>query len=247
MADPAPTFSPQVWMDLFLKGRHDDLCDGFLAVLRHFRDHTYTHLDAKGARFVDGFVKHFLTLFTEPRCAPSRPRLVEFVRLNLTISNVVAMSSFGTTDPFLATLDGRPESLGKRLALTSARNRAPADRAAYFDADPELASVWYGAYAEVYRAGMVREDVEGRLRDHFAYQDDRLDVALCSLDGYSPRPTPGATPTAGSSPSSIGWRGGWPSRRVSTSAAPRPTPARSPSSPATGRRSTRCIAPSRPM
>jgi hypothetical protein len=180
----APVFSPRDWMDLYARGRYDELSECFLTVLRHFRNTTYVDFDDRRKYYVNEFLKHFLSLFTQDDYAPSRNHLLEFVRLNLTTSNLVAVSSFGTTDPYLDLMAGRPASLGKVLALLSARNSAAIDRASFFDADPVLASAWYGAYAETYRSGLLRADVVERLKEHFAFRDDRLDVRFMSLDSY---------------------------------------------------------------
>src|SRR5207302_1010114 len=92
-----PAFSPQVLLDLYLRRRHDELSEGLLAVLRHFRDTTYHTLDVQGQHFVNEFVKVFLYLFTQADYAPKGTHLTEFVRLNLTTSNLVALSCFKTT------------------------------------------------------------------------------------------------------------------------------------------------------
>src|SRR5438309_947066 len=67
-----PAFSPQALMALYLRGRTDELSESFLAVLRHFRDTTYHTLDGQGQRFINEFVKHFLTLFTQTDYALNR-------------------------------------------------------------------------------------------------------------------------------------------------------------------------------
>lgn len=177
-----PVFSPQVLMDLYLRGRHAELSENFLSILRHFRETTYQKLDPQGRFFVNEFVKHFLTLFTQDDYQPAP--IVEFVRLNPTVANLVALSSFGTTDPFLELLRDRPDALGKVLTLYSARNAVLLDRQSFFDADPILANVWYGAFAELCQSGLVRGDVLGRLRDHFNAAGDRSDARYAALDSY---------------------------------------------------------------
>ena len=179
-----PAFSPQILMGLYLRGDHDALSENLLAILRHFRETSYHALDARGRHFVNEFVKAFLNLFTQADYVPSREHITEFVRINLTTSNLVAMSSFGTTDVFLDLLGGPPANLGKFLALYSARNTAVIPRKAIFDADPTLASVWYGAYAEAYRSGLPNARACDNLRGHFASADDRIDVRHMSMDGY---------------------------------------------------------------
>ena len=182
-----PAFSPQVLMDLYLRGRHDELSGQFLAILRHFRDTTYTELDATGRRFINEFVNLFLTLFTQADYVPSRPHLLEMVSHNATISNLVAISCFRFSDvSFLASLDEGPAHLGKMLTLRSARfnGKGDVDYKAVFDADPVLASVWYGAFAQLYNAGFLHPGSTSDLRNHFEEVDDRLDVRHAPLDAY---------------------------------------------------------------
>jgi hypothetical protein len=180
----APAFDPRDWMELYLRGRHDKLSGQMLAILRHFRETTYVRLERGSQRFVDEFVKNFLYFFTQADFVPGRADLAEFVRHNPTIANLAAMSRFGTTAPYLELLADRPAALAKTLTLCSARNTAALDRKALFDADPALASVWYGAYAALYRSGLLRQDVYDNLCEHFAFTDDRLDVRLFPLDSY---------------------------------------------------------------
>src|ERR1700722_13768100 len=108
-----PAFSPRVLMELYVAGRYDELSEHFLAVLRHFEAASYTHLEPQGRYFLNAFLTHFLTLFTENDYTPSRAHLAEFVRQNLTISNLAAMSSLrlGTTDAYLSALLNRPAEL----------------------------------------------------------------------------------------------------------------------------------------
>ena len=94
------------------------------------------------------------------------------------------IACLGSTSPYLALLDDAPNDLGKRLALLSARNTEEFRRAEFFDADPVLASLWYGAYAQLYNWGVVHDEVCANLRMHFVDADARLDVRHAPLDAY---------------------------------------------------------------
>ena len=179
-----PTFSPQNLMALYLRGQSIELAEVFLAILRYFRETSYHTLDAQGQRFVNDFVKHFLSLFTQPDFIHSQAQQLEFVRLNATISNVVSLSSFGTTDSFLAMLGPGQADTAKLLTLCSARNTLAPDRGSAFDADPLLASEWFSAYAETYRAGLIDPTVWENLKAHFAFVDDRLAVSPTRMTAY---------------------------------------------------------------
>ena len=74
------------------------------------------------------------------------------------------IACLGSTSPYLALLDEWANNLGKRLALLSARNTEEFRRAEFFDADPVLASLWYGAYAQLYNSGVVHDEVCASLR-----------------------------------------------------------------------------------
>jgi hypothetical protein len=171
-------------MALYVRRQFDELSERFLEVLRHFRDSTYHTLDGQGQRFINEFVKHFHTLFTQSDYVAGPEHLREFVRLNETISNLVALSSFGTTDAFLGLLGSGAADFAKMLALSSARNRATIDRRSIFDTDAALACAWYGAYAEIYRTGLLDPVVWYNLKDHFAFEDDRLDVRYLPMSSY---------------------------------------------------------------
>ena len=179
-----PAFSPKDLMALYLEGRHDALSEQLLAILRHFEATTYTHLEPQGRTFVNAFVTHFLSLFIKPDYTPNPAHLAEFVKQNLTIANLAAMSSHGTTEAYLSALLNRPAELGKVLALYSARNTLALDRTTFFNADASLASLWYDTYADIYRSGLVREGVAERLREHLAFRHDRLDLSISALDPY---------------------------------------------------------------
>ncbi|MFO0952297.1 MAG: hypothetical protein U0835_14330 [Isosphaeraceae bacterium] len=179
-----PAFSPEGLVRLFREDRHVELSEAILATLHHFRDRTYHQLEAQGQSFVDVFVQVFLSLFATPGYYLRRDHLLEFARLNATISNVVAMSRFGTTDEALARLAVDPAGWAKAVVLCSARNRQRVDVRGLFDLDPELAWVWYGAFAQTFNSGLIEERVAENLREHFRQADDRLDVGLAPLDAY---------------------------------------------------------------
>src|SRR5689334_13231158 len=95
----APAFKPRDLMGLYLQGRFDDLSQRFLGILAHFEKTPHHALASRQDRyFVNAFVKIFLHLFTQPDYIIGDTHIVPFLRQNLTISNLTAVSSFGTTD-----------------------------------------------------------------------------------------------------------------------------------------------------
>src|SRR5262245_14122916 len=91
-------FDPRKLIELYLGGRHDELSQEFLSVLAHFEATSYLALSPKVQYFINAFVKIFLSLFTQPDYIISERHIDPFLWKNPTIANLVAVSSFRTTD-----------------------------------------------------------------------------------------------------------------------------------------------------
>jgi hypothetical protein len=163
------SFSPREWAELYAQRAYDELSERFLAILRYFAESHYSEIDLPTQRAIDAFVLEFLHLFSKADYVPRRVHAIEFIERNLTISNLVALSALKTTDPYLEVLSHQDNSLGKILALYSARNNLHFERERFFALDPQLAATWYVAYAAIFHGGLVRSDVCKNLQAHFAF------------------------------------------------------------------------------
>lgn len=165
---------PRELLSLYLRQEYELLSEIFLKALEHFEITTYYNLEPDTQHNFNVFVKNFLYLFTQPDYILSHEHLVRFIELNPTISNLVAMSNFKTTDSFLEILNNQTHNFAKILALYSARNTFKFDYKALFDADAKLACLWYSHFCEIYRSGLVNKEVYHNLKKHLTYKDDRL-------------------------------------------------------------------------
>ncbi|PSB56352.1 hypothetical protein [Chamaesiphon polymorphus] len=145
-----------------------------IATLQYFDRVNYLELTDEIRYFLNAFVKSFLYIFTQSDYILSDGDGIKFIQLNLIISNLVAISDFRTTDPYLELLKMQPKNYVKILTLYSARNTVKFDRLALFDASPQLANRWYSHYLEIFRTGLVNSVVYQNLREHIIYTDDRL-------------------------------------------------------------------------
>src|SRR5262249_42792684 len=121
-------FEPRDFFELYARREYDELSRRFVTILAHFEQTSYGALGDRMQYLVSAFVKVFLDLFTQPDYGLSEPFIVPFIRLNLTISNLVAMSGFGTTDAYLEVLRNQDANFVKILTLYSARNTVGFDR-----------------------------------------------------------------------------------------------------------------------
>ncbi len=152
----------------------DGMCEQFLAVLIHLREVTYYHTDDTTYLAVNTFVKNFLFYMSQEEFVLPERFAVAFIDLNAVIGNVVAVSAFRTTDPFIEILLKQQRNYTKLLALYSGRNRVKIDRRLLFATSPQLATQWYYCFLELYRTGPSDPDTLEHLREHITFEDDRL-------------------------------------------------------------------------
>ncbi|MEM7523096.1 MAG: hypothetical protein AAF360_04915, partial [Pseudomonadota bacterium] len=88
--------------------------------------------------------------------------------------NVVAMSEFKTTDPYIKILLAQKKNFLKLLTLYSPRNETRIDRKVLFDTDANFASIWYHAFLENYKTCCVPKNGLEHQRFHLQHQDGRM-------------------------------------------------------------------------
>ena len=169
-----PTFDPQTMLELYATQQYDRLSEAFLEILEHFDRYTYYQIDSNAQYFINAFVKTFLYLFTQPDYILGDAYVENFIRYNAAISNLVAISAFGTTDAYLEILKAQPQNFAKVLALYSARNRVAIERDAIFASDARLACLWYSHFFPTYASALLTQIGWERLQQHARYGNDRL-------------------------------------------------------------------------
>ncbi len=165
---------PRACMQLYLEGQHKELAQCFIDLLQKFAAAVYYELDEQTTHFVNVFAKNFLYFFTQPDFLPHENQSRCFVELNPVICNVVAMSEFRTTDAYLAMLLRQPRNFAKTLALYNPRCHTRLNRKVFFDANVELASLWYIVNFTNYRVGSAAYNTWQHLREHMYDIDQRL-------------------------------------------------------------------------
>lgn len=171
-------------LDLYQRQQFDELSEQLLAVLDQFRAHAFLTLDLQTQGAIDRLVKHFLYLFTQPDYQLSDRHVLRFLVMNPVIAEVVAMSAFKTTDPFLEILKNQPANFVKLLTLYSARNAVPVDRQTLVNTNAWLATAWYNLFASAYRSGLVCPEVAERLAEHLRFVDPNLSCLPDSCDVF---------------------------------------------------------------
>jgi hypothetical protein len=158
---------------LYAAGEYSQLSGAFLQVFDYFTRTIILNTDTIRDS-VTPFLKVFFTLFTQPDYLIPTQHVVSFIAHNPLISNLTAMTPFRSTDPFLEVVLHQPANFVKILTLYSARNTMRIDRRPLFGANPELASLWYNLFCEIYKTALSRADVVRNLTEHLSYHDERM-------------------------------------------------------------------------
>jgi predicted O-linked N-acetylglucosamine transferase (SPINDLY family) len=169
-----PQFNPKELTNLYVNQKYDDLSEKFLEIILHFEENTYFQLSPESQYFVDAFVKNFLYFFTQPDYIISDNHAVRFIQLNTTIANVIAMSNFKNSDGYLELLKNQPNNFVKLLVLYSPRSSVKIDKELFFNANPDLASLWYSHFYEMYKSALVNKNAYQNLREHLLYTHEKL-------------------------------------------------------------------------
>jgi hypothetical protein len=173
-ANPLFAFSEAELQKAYREQAYDRMSEQFLVVIDHLRNITYYAIDVPTKHALNSFVKQFLYFLTQEEFVLSDTYASRFIDANGVIANIIAMSDFGTTDPHLRILLGQQRNFTKLLTLYSARNKVTIDPKLLFGTSPALATQWYYCFTEGYRNGCADETTLANLREHIAYEDDRI-------------------------------------------------------------------------
>jgi hypothetical protein len=131
------------WIQLKSQGDHEALCKEFIRVFTFFSNNTYLTCDEILAHRINSIVQNFLHIFTSPDFRVPVKFADTLIFLNPTIANLVSISDFKTTDPWMELVWNQEENLLKVITLYSARNLRPIDPSILFRAHPVIASKWW--------------------------------------------------------------------------------------------------------
>ncbi len=156
------------WTRLYSTREYDALSESFLSFLDYFYQQTFTKADAGLLQFINLFVESFLFFFTKPDFKVSPCYQDRFISASPTLTNLVAISVFKTTDPWVAMLKARSGAAVQLMTLLSPRNKIKVNYSSIFDQDPVLASKWWTTYwfcVEAFATETIYENCRTHLRN----------------------------------------------------------------------------------
>lgn len=170
-------------LELYAGQQWDQLSLRFLQSLTAFEGLRATALTAEEQHTVNQFVHHFLFLFSQSDFVIPMELRPAFVRFNVLIANLVAISSAETTDAWLPLIRGQ-DNLAKLMTLYSARNVSRIPARQFFDANAPAASIWFWHFLRSFPSALADENSYRHLRYQLAEPDSRLLVDGTCCEGF---------------------------------------------------------------
>ena len=137
---------PRQWLRLYLDQQHEQLCKIFCDRLEYYSTNTLIRLLPESKHRINTFLHNYLNIFCQPDFVIPEPYQLPFISYLPTITNLLAISSFGNADPWLNLLSRQPANFVKMLTLYGPRVEMILEPSKLFEIDPKLASVWYMFY-----------------------------------------------------------------------------------------------------
>ncbi len=167
------TLSQKLWSDLFRSHRFEELSIEFIRCLNFLKEKTNYNLESTERCTINAFVENFMYFFCQSDFVIPEKHLEIYVQLQPAITNIVAISDYETTTPWVIRLATKRENYFKVLTLLNPRTIFDIDQNLLFDISDYFASQWW-SYYWVSVVSYCHKDTWERIRRHLHRIDDRF-------------------------------------------------------------------------
>jgi hypothetical protein len=173
--DAVPSFSRGQWLKWYQQASYNALSDDMIRCLDYYFNHPLTTLTATQLALLNDFIEHFLYFFSSDDFSPPKQHIQKYVSYHPLIANLVAISDFQTTTPWVRRLAQRKENYFKLLVLYNSRTDVDINPSLFFDVNPFFASEWWSYFWLSPPAFCLRQTHE-KIRNHIKNLDHRLSI-----------------------------------------------------------------------
>jgi hypothetical protein len=172
---PDLLFSRTQWLKWYQQAGYNALSDDMIRCLDYYFKHPLTSLTAAHLAELNDFIEHFLFFFTREEFVPPKQHIQKYIGYHPLIANLVAISDFQTTTPWVRRLLQRKENYFKLLVLCNSRTDIDINPALFFDINPFFASEWW-TYFWLSPPAFCLKQTHERIRNHIKNIDHRLSI-----------------------------------------------------------------------
>jgi hypothetical protein len=154
------------------RGQSSQICDSISQVLYFFQQTNFGSLNREGFVRINEFVSTVFALLTDSAFVIPPEKAPSLVGRAHIFANLVAISSYETTDAVLRQVMLQEHNLFKILFLYSVKNTVQLESTQFFDMNPAMASLWYYTYP-LPTIGCVLPHYQSNMGQHFENVDSR--------------------------------------------------------------------------
>lgn len=165
-----PIWNSALFARLINQKRWIECFESACKFMTYFETHHYKGFGKDDIAAINAFVTSVFMLLIQPDFTLGTQESFRLVSCGHLFASLVALSGYLTTDPALRMLISEG-NLVKLTFLQNSRSNIQANAKIFFDANVELASVWYNTY--MLGVGCPTDIMERNVRNHVANFDDR--------------------------------------------------------------------------
>jgi hypothetical protein len=170
---PLFSFSRQEWLNFFRNQDFNSLSEEFLRILEIFSRNFLHRMSMELRAALNDFIENFMHLFCSQEFVIPKQHIQKYMGYNPLIANLVAISDFKTTTPWVVGLAQNKVNFFKLLVLYNARTEIEINPTFFFDINNFFGSEWW-TYFWLSPAAFCTRQTHDKIREHLKNLDHRL-------------------------------------------------------------------------
>jgi len=145
-ADGFPKAKKRNYLNSMLRGDNETVCRAIVDYLRFFEVHHYSEIGTQDMGYIDEFVSSVFAVITDQNFKLGEDSGKHLISCGHMLSNIVATSSYRTTDGPLLHIMRQQNNYAKLLFLYNSRCTVYVPVKTLFDVNADISSLWYNTY-----------------------------------------------------------------------------------------------------
>lgn len=180
MTQSTYSFDSRLILQHYMQKRYDKVCQMIIDVLAHFNKIWYSSLASVDLQRLEDFVSTFLYIFTRSDFKIPINFAPIFANIGHIVANIVAMTSYKTTDGAVEQIVRQENNFYRLLPLLSIYNRLSVDPEKVIALNPQIGSLWWLAY-QTPTPGSLTAAVHKRILDQYNYIPSNFQLNDCRV------------------------------------------------------------------
>jgi hypothetical protein len=156
----------KTFLDAYKSNQYDKVCKMLHTMLSDYEKECYANINRDDQLILDDTVRAILFIFSQQKFKIPNEHIVKTIIAGHLIANLVALSSYRTTDGVLRHISNQKDNLAKILCLYSCRNEPIFKQDIFFNLNPKLATIWWFTYPSA-ACGSPSKLIQDNLSRHY--------------------------------------------------------------------------------